>query len=334
MSNITFRKVAIFQQHDILLFRLQNKIGSYAEVSNYGANLISFVIKDKHGKMNNIILGYPNIRSYFTDTFYMGSTIGRFANRIANAQFNLNDKVYYLDKNDGDNSNHGGYTGINSKVFSFDIQRDTLIFYLKSADGEGGFPGTIDFTVTYSFSDDNELHIEYQVRSTKKTIFNPTNHAYFNLSTIKGSIVNHELKIFADNYLETTPDFIPTGIILPVKNTAFDFRSYKFIRSMMSLKNEILPGFNTYFISNIKNKTKHLASLRESQSGITVDVFSTMPGLQIYTGDYLSTPHHPLSGICLEAQFYPDGPNHKHFETWVLQAGETKKHEISYKIQA
>lgn len=331
-SGITFQKVSRLHENDILLFRLQNKSGAYVEVCNYGATLISLVVPH-NGRMRNIILSYPKIEDYFTDTYYLGSTIGRFANRIASAQFRLDGKIFLLDKNDGENSNHGGYAGFNTKVFSYEIQGDCLVLSCVSHDGEGGFPGSLSFDVSYSFSDHNLLKIEYKASANKNTIFNPTNHTYFNLTGSDEPILSHELKVFADYYLETDNDFIPTGILTPMAGSAFDFREYKEIRLLMLLKKESISGYNSYFISNSRDILKHLASIRETKSGITVDVFSTMPGIQIYTGDFLSTPHSPFSGICLEAQFYPDGPNHAHFDTCILHAGEIKTHIINFLIR-
>lgn len=330
---ISYKIVSNIHGSDILLFRLQNKSGAYTEICNYGATVVSLVIPLAGGEMRNIMLNYPSIEDYFTDTCYIGSTIGRFANRIANARFKLDGKLYLLDKNDGENSNHGGYAGFNTKVFSYEIEDDCLVLSCISHDGEGGYPGTLNFSVCYSFSDDNQLRIEYKASSDQKTVFNPTNHAYFNLSGSNELILNHEMKVFADYYLETNDDFIPTGVLMPVAGSAFDFREYKEIKSMMPLKKETLSGYNTYFISNSKDTLKHLASIRENKFGITVDVFSTMPGIQIYTGDYLSEPHRPWSGICLEAQYYPDAPNHRHFDTCILNPGEIKIHIINLLIR-
>lgn len=330
MSQISSKTVANLNGRDILLFRIRNSLGAYVEIINYGATLVSFVVPDRQGNMRNIILSYDNIEDYFTDTSYIGSTVGRFANRIANAQFTLNGKKYILDKNDGNNSNHGGFTGFNSRIFDYEISENSLVFSYKSIDGEGGFPGNLNFRVSYSFSDDNRLCIGYKAVSDKETVFNPTNHAYFNLSGGKENILNHELNVFADNYLETNDEFIPTGKILAVKNSAFDFGDYKTIAEMMPLKNEIIQGFNTYFIGNSSEAIKYLASIRDKDSGRAVDVFSTMPGVQIYTGDYLSGKHNPFSGICMEAQFYPDGPNHSHFETCILKAHQQVEHKIIF----
>lgn len=328
MSEILYKVVEKLNEHDILLFRIRNKYGAYVEISNYGATLVSLVVPDKYGMMQNIILSYNNITDYFTDTFYLGSTIGRFANRIANAQFTLNKKTYLLDKNDGNHSNHGGFKGFNSKIFDYEVYENKLMLKYKSKDGEGGFPGNMDFSVNYSLSDDHKLHIEFRAVSDKESIFNPTNHAYFNLSEKDQNIGNHELKVFAENYLETDNEFIPTGNILKIAGSAFDFRDYRTINQMMPLKKEIIQGYNTYFISDSDEDIKLLASIKHKKSERTVDVYSTMPGVQIYTGDYLSGKQKPFSGICLEAQFYPDGPNHHNFETCVLIPGKEVSHSI------
>ena len=330
MPQISSKIIANLNGKDIILFKIQNGLGAYVEIMNYGATLISFVVPDRQGDMRNIILRYDNIDDYFSDTSYIGSTIGRFANRISNAQFTLKGKTYLLDKNDGNNSNHGGFTGFSSRIFDHEICENTLILSYKSIDGEGGFPGNLDFRVSYSFSDENKLCIGYKPISDNETVFNPTNHAYFNLSTEKESILNHKLQVLADSYLETNDDFIPTGEILSIKNTAFDFSTYKTIAEMMLQKKEIIQGFNTYFVSNSKEELKYLASLQDENSNTVLDVYSTMPGVQIYTGDYLSGQHKSFSGICLEAQFYPDGPNHAHFETCWLKPFEIKAHEISF----
>ena len=329
MCQITIQQQQTINGEYLILFRIQNKQGCYVEILNFGATLVSIVVPDKKGNLENIILRYDNIADYLTDSFYLGCTVGRFANRIGGAKFTLNGKTYFLDKNDGNNSNHGGFNGFNSKIFDYEIQDDKLILSCESEDGEGGFPGNIKFTVTYSFTDNNELHIEFDAISDMETIFNPTNHAYFNLSEKKETILNHKLKVFSDSYLETNDEFIPTGKINSISyNPAFDFRDYQEISGLMPLKNEIIEGYNTYFISKFNNKIKQLASLTESESGITVDIYSSMSGVQIYTGDYLSEPHQPFAGICLEAQFFPDSPNHPNFETCILKPDEEVTHSI------
>lgn len=328
---ITIQKKSRHKEQELVLFRIENTSGAYIEVLNYGATLTSIVVPDQTGKKENIILGYNNIEDYLSDQFYLGSTIGRFANRIAKARFDLDGSTYHLDKNDGENSNHSGSDGFNFRIFDHKITEDKIILSLESKDGDGGFPGNIHFSVIYSFSDNNELIIGYKVIADKKTIFNPTNHAYFNLTAGKENILNHELKIQANDYLESDNQFIPTGKILPVAKTGFDFREYRKIAEMMPLKNEILKGYNTYFIGNNNNeKLQLLASLKEHSSGRNLDVYSTTPGVQVYTGDYLSGAQPPFGGVCIEAQFFPDFPNHPHFDQLIILPGQECSQIIKY----
>lgn len=313
-------------------YKLQNKDGAYIEVANYGATLVSVVVPDKDGKLENVVLSYEDINDYLTDQFYLGSTIGRVANRISNAQFMLDGRVYLLNKNDGLNSNHGGYTGFNKQYFSVEEKDDKLIFKYLSKDGEGGFPGNLQLMVTYSFSEYNVLTIEYNAVSDMRTVFNPTNHSYFNLASEKNNVLSHELKIYGEEYLESNKEFLPTGRIRSMDETGFDFRDFKRLGEIMLKKEEEIPGYNTYFISNSDEEIKLLASLKDEQSGRQVDVYSDMPGVQVYTGDYLSAPFKPHSGIAIEAQIFPDAPNHPNFPTCVIDANKEVKHLIKYKF--
>jgi aldose 1-epimerase len=330
--SVTHKVITRLQGKEIVLFRLENASGVSAELMNYGAALVSFAVPGERGQDENIVLRYERIEDYFSDPFYLGATVGRFANRISQAQFRLNGKVYSLDQNDGNNSNHGGFKGFHSRIFDCGIQGEQVVFSCESPDGEGGFPGRLCFSVAYSLSGENELNIEYRAVSDRATIFNPTNHAYFNLSGKSGTILDHELKIHAGNYLETNREFIPTGKIRPLTDPAFDFRDYREISRLMPLKSEVLPGYNTYFTGSSGSNFRLLASLRHRLSGRKLEVSSTMPGIQVYTGDYLSSPFRAFAGIALEAQFYPDAPNHAHFPSTVLGPGKEMKERIGYKI--
>lgn len=332
---ITRRTLTRVEGREIESFRLSNTAGSYVEITNYGATLTAFVVPDRRKRRKNIILAYRDINDYFTDTFYLGSTIGRFANRISEARFSLHGTIYRLERNDGRNSNHGGFNGFNTRIFHPEIKGDRLLLACESPDGEGGFPGKLSLSVACTFSDDHALRIAFDAVSDRETPFNPTSHAYFNLSGGKREDVSgHELKVFADRYLEADSAFLPTGRILPVDRTAFDFRDYKTISDMMPLKQEALKGYNTYFIGRSSagdGALKRLISLRHPSSGILVEVRSTMPGIQIYTGDYLSGKHFPFAGIALEPQFYPDAPNHPHFKNCLLKPDIHTTHKIVYK---
>jgi aldose 1-epimerase len=320
---LTFRKkikniYLCFMNKELKLFRLTNTAGACVELLNLGATLVSWYVPDKEGKLENIILTYPKLEDYRTNPYYLGSTVGRFANRITKAQFTLEGKTYHLDKNDGENCNHGGLNGFHNRIFDYKVQKHQVIFTYESPDGEGGFPGNLRLTVTYTFSDNNELSIEYKVLSDKDTVFNPTNHAYFNLSGKGGTICNHELKVYANDYLVTDAAWLPTGEIRPIEcrdgacpvSTAIDFTK--------------LQGFNTYFIGN----SEHLATL--SCGDRHLDVYSSMPGIQVYTGDYLDEPFVPCAGIALEAQGYPDAVNHPDFPECLIEAGKEMKYKIQY----
>jgi len=316
---------------DIVLFRLTDPSGSYVEVLNYGATFVSICVPDHCGRLENVILNYPDIRDYFTDTCYLGSTIGRFANRIRNAQFTLNGKTYYLDKNDGENCNHSGNSGLHQKIFDAEIRDKELVFSTHSPDGEGGFPGNMDVAIHFSFHDQT-LTMKYRAVSDMETVFNPTCHAYFNLSGQKKYVLQHELQIHACEYLEMGNDFLPTGKFLPVAGTAFDFSQYRSIEQMAIQKHDVMKGYNTCFPIPGNGKIRPMASLRETNSGRTMTVSTTMPGLLLYTGDYLCGQHAPFEGLCLEAQFYPDTPNQVHFPNCMMKSDKPVEQTIMFQF--
>lgn len=333
MNRVYSQTVASLGGRDIILFRLNNAQGDSVELLNYGATLVSVNVPDRTGKRENVLLRYYDPKDYLSDPFYLGSTVGRFANRISKAQIKLGGTLFDLEKNDGENCNHGGFSGFHKKVFQYTPIENGIIFSSESFDGEGGFPGNLRFSVRYTFSDERKLSIEYDAVCDQETVINLTNHAYFNLSGNGGSIEMHELEVNADAYLESDDMFLPTGKILPVAGSAFDFISYKSIVSMMPLKKEILKGYNTYFIAKeLSANCKLLASLREKQSGRMLKVYATAPGIQVYTGDYLSGKFAPRSGVCLEAQGFPDAPNHTNFPSCILLPGDEYKQKIVYEF--
>jgi aldose 1-epimerase len=332
MPGITHKTIYQLTGKDIILFRLTNLSGSYVEVLNYGATLHAVVVPDRDNHFQNVVLNYKRIEDYLSDNHYIGSSIGRMANRITNAQFALNNTVFKVDKNDGRNNQHGGFCGFNKKIMDHHVHEDRVTFTGKSNDGEGGFPGNIHFSITYRFSDENELFIEYSARSDRDTPLNLTSHAYFNLSPEEGTVLHHELCVFSDEYLEMNNDFLPTGYVLSMDNSAFDFRTYREIAQLMPLKNEKLSGYNTYFVSRDKDNRalKPMASLKDNKSGRKMEVYSTMPGILFYTGDYLNGQHHPFEGLCLEAQFYPDFPNHSNCPACIIGPGKNYQEMIMF----
>jgi aldose 1-epimerase len=321
---------------EVVLFRMENDRGAYVEISNYGATLVSAVAPDRDGKMGNVILSYHSLEGYQRDKCYIGSTVGRFANRIGGAAFKLDGVWYSLDKNDGENTNHGGFSGFNSRVFDFSFVDDKLHLMLFSPHGEGGFPGNLKLHVVYSWNNDNELEIQYKATSDQKTIANFTNHAYFDLSADKGKIFDHELSIQGSHILETDQFYIPTGKIIPAAGNAFHHHE---LREKMSVTGNHITGLNTYFIFD-SDYTGPACILSHPRTGRKLEVFTSYPGVQLYTGDFLRSEivndrasfHEPFDGLCLECQFYPDSPNHEHFPSTVIGPGEVFNHHIIYRF--
>jgi aldose 1-epimerase len=331
MNNILIKPVFDLKEGQIDLIRITNGSGAYVEVINLGATIVSIVVPDKDGKLANIVLCHNDFHSYLSNFQMLGASIGRVANRISNARFEMNGKVYYLDKNDGQNSIHGGLNGFYGKRFNYHINDSTVFLNTTSTDGEGGFPGNLDFSVSYSFSDNNELIITYSASTDKLTPINFTNHAYFNLSGEKTLILDDKLRVNATTCIESNNDFLPTGRVIPVSGTAFDFREYTPISRQLIMKNDNMKGYNTYFLKDEQHEEhKPLASLRNTTSGRAMDTYTSMPGVLVYTGDYLSGQFVPFEGICFEAQYPPDAVNQPSFKQNLLQSGIVKKDTIKY----
>lgn len=314
-------------------FKLVNREGLCVEIINYGALIKSISLPEKDGVSENIVLGYDRIGDYFSDTHYLGATIGRYANRISDASFRMGAQLYRLDKNDGENCNHGGFSGFHAKLYDCSIEGNKLILRAESTDDEGGFPGNVVLSVSYHLSDENELQMDYHLSTDKRTPVNITNHTYFNLSG-EETILRHQLQIASDELLETNENFLPTGRILKIDdNPGFDFREFREIGMMMQMKQEKIRGYNSYFIARDKSRRlKKLVTLKTEKSHRSVTVFSTMPGIMLYTGDYLSGDHVPFSGVSLEAHYFPDTPNQPTFPRGIYAEGNNWEETIVYHI--
>ncbi len=322
---------------DVMLFRLTNDSGAYVEVTNYGATLVSVVVPDKFGKQENVILGFPGLRGYISDRCYIGSTIGRFANRINQGRFEMDGIAHELERNDGSNTNHGGASGFHARVFDYNVNDEGVAFTLQSQDGDGGYPGNLELKVQYAWSSLNELSVTYSATSDKKTVANFTNHAYFNLSPGR-DIFDHRLTIEADDILETNERYIPTGRVVPAGNKSFKGES---IYERSTVVDGRIIGLNTFYIfRSEKDSVAPVCILSDEHSGRKLEVFTTYPGVQLYTGDFLTSSernnltsfHKPFDGLCLECQYYPDSPNHAHFPSTVLKPGELYNQSIVYKF--
>lgn len=325
---------------EVFCFKMVNKQGAFIEISNYGATMISVFVPDKEGKIENVILGFPLLQSYVNDQSYVGSTIGRFANRISNATFPLDEKMVELEQNDGLNNNHSGRSGFNKKTFDYLIKDDKVIFSLLSPDGDGGFPGNLRVEVHYHWSDENELKIDYFGETDRNTLFNLTNHSYFDLSSGKSTILDHCLSVFSDQIVYTGADYIPTGDIVTTDED-LTFTGTR-IEDKLLQADGTVKGVNVCYVLDPERQKLNLPAARlfDTCTGRSLTLYTSYPGLIFYAGSYLDTidpgykgnRYKPFDGVCLEAQFFPDSPNHPSFPSAKLCAGETVHHYILYKF--
>jgi aldose 1-epimerase len=325
-----------FEGDDVFLFRITGADGTYVELTNYGASVVSISVPDRNQHMGNVVLGFPTLQGYLQDDCYLGATVGRYANRIAYGRFNLDGNEYQLETNDGQHANHSGSAGFNSKVFAWEILDTGISFRYLSQDGDGGFPGDLNLVVTYSWIN-MELVIDYNAETNQKTVVNITNHTYFNLSAGEGSFFEQELTVFSSKYVEANLEHIPTGEIL--NDEALMFQSTK-IGSRIQAAGQSLKGLNTCYVLEQSGSAAPVAELFDSASGRFMQVFTSYPGLLFYTGDYLKSelpghggvPYKPFDGLCLECQYFPDAPNHPNFPSSVLEANEHYQHRITYRF--
>lgn len=325
---------------------LKNKNGVEAKLTNYGATLISLKVPDRNGKFDDIVLGYDDVNSYANGKSYFGATVGRYANRIAKAKFTLNGQTYTLAKNDGENSLHGGNKGFSKVVWDVkDVSTDeapALQFTYLSKDGEEGYPGNLTAQVTYTLTPANELKIDYDITTDKDTVQNLTHHSYFNLAA-DGDILGHELVLNADRFTPVDATLIPTGELRNVDGTPFDFRKQTAIGARINQNDRQLKlgkGYDHNWVLNGDMGTLRLAAqVYEPRTGRTLEVSTTEPGIQFYTGNFLNgekgkggKPMPYRTGFCLETQHYPDSPNHPDFPTTTLKAGQHYRTTTVYKF--
>jgi len=331
------------------LYILRNSKGNEVAITNYGGAIVAIMIPDKNGCYANVIQGHDNIQEVMNSPEpYLSTLIGRYGNRIKEGRFQLNGKKYQLAVNNGPNALHGGPTGFHSRVWdALRMNDETLILSLVSAYGEEGFSGEVKVTVAYTFNDDNELIIEYMATTNKKTIINLTNHGFFSLAGIANptpAIDSLICEINADYYLPIDETSIPTGEIRFVKDTPFDFRTPKPVGQDINADNEQLRNGNGYDHCYVLNKKEEgelsfAARITEPVSGRTMEVYTTEPGVQLYTDNWADgyrgqhgATFPKRSGICFEAQHFPDTPNHPYFPSVVLKPGNQYKQKTIYKF--
>lgn len=331
------------------LYILRNSEGNEVAISNYGGALVAIMVPDRNGNRANVIQGHDNINDIVNSPEpYLSTLIGRYGNRICKGRFQLHGKEYQLPINNGPNSLHGGLKGFNAKVWdALQMNDHTLVLKYVSPYGEEGFSGEMKTTVVYSFTDDNELVIEYMATTNKKTIINLTSHGFFSLAGIANptpTIENLECEINADFYIPIDNTSIPTGEILRVEGTPFDFRKPKTVGQDIDADNEQIKngaGYDHCFVLNKKEEGElsFAARIKEPVSGRIMEVYTTEPGVQVYTDNWADgykgqngATFPRRSAICFEAQHFPDSPNRPYFPSVVLNPGEQYTQKTVYRF--
>jgi aldose 1-epimerase len=320
------------------LYTLTNAHGMVAKITTYGAILTELHVPDRTGKLEDVVLGFSSLDGYLAGHPYFGTTVGRYANRIARGKFTLEGKEYTLAVNNGPNSLHGGLKGFDKQVWS--AQEVTsggepaVEFSYVSPDGEEGYPGALTTTVRYTLTKDNALRIDYRATTDKATVVNLTNHSYFNLAGEgTGNVLGHEMFIDADRYTPVDETLIPSGQIAPVKGTVLDFTKPTPIGARVKeLDKPGLGGYDHNYVLNAGGTKLALAArVSEPKTGRVMEVLTSQPGVQLYTGNFLDgmvkgkrgAAYNKHDAFCLETQHFPDSPNHANFPTTVLRPGET-----------
>jgi aldose 1-epimerase len=323
------------------LYTLTNDQGMTAGIMNYGGTLVALMVPDKSGKVTDVVLGLDSFQEYLQDDKFLGVTVGRYANRIAAGKFRLNGVEYQLEKNDGENHLHGGSQGFyrvlwEAKPFSSATEVGLQLQHF-SRHMDSGYPGNLDCTVIYKLTNNNELYIGYEVKTDQATPVNLTHHSYFNLAGEgNGNILDHELMLNAATYTPLGADGMVTGAIEPVADTPLDFTTAKPIGKDL----ESVPGgYDHNYVLNGKMGVLRLAAqVREPKTGRIMKVLTTKPGMQFYSGNFLTDAdigkggkhYRKHFGFCLEPQYYPDSPNQPDFPSAILKPGELYHHEIVY----
>jgi aldose 1-epimerase len=334
---------------EVRQYTLTNRAGITAQVINYGATLTSLFVPDRNGKMADVVLGFDSVQGYREGTAYFGAIVGRYGNRIGKGQFQLDGKQCQVTINDGENHLHGGKTGFNKVLWDVKNVNDspdpTIQLQYVSPDGEEGYPGTVTLKVTYTLTDKNELRIDYEGTTDKPTILNPTQHSYFNLSgSFNNTILDHLLMIEADNITPVDKGLITTGQMMSVANTPMDFRTPMAIGAHINDQNEQLAfgrGYDhNWVLKGSAGRNHRVAELYESSSGRMMTVFTDQPGLQFYSGNFLDgsakgkngVAYQQRTGLCLEAQAFPDTPNKPQFPSVTLRPGQVYRQTTIYQF--
>jgi len=316
------------------LYQLKNKNGIEVWITNYGARIVSIFTPDRNGNFADIVLGFSSVDGYLHDENFLGSIVGRYANRIADARFHIDGQEYSLAVNNGKNSLHGGIKGFDKVVWNAEQEGNSLKLNYVSAHMEEGYPGELKVSLFYSLNEKNELIMDYRTETNAKTVINLSNHAYYNLNGEgTGSILNHQIQIFADRFTPVDSSLIPTGELANVAGTPFDFRKAKEIGKDITTDNQQLTfgqGYDHNWVLNKEaDKLELAARVTEPKSGRVLEILTTEPGLQFYSGNFLNgsitgksgKPYTFRSAFVIEPQHFPDSPNHPEFPTTILEPG-------------
>lgn len=342
-ATIKEKSFGSFEDKPVTEYTLTNASGMQVSILNYGGTVTRIITKDKDGKDGNVILGYDSLSGYLQKgNPYFGCLVGRYANRIANAKFSLDGATYTLAANNNGQSLHGGLKGYDKVMWNAEKQAgdSSLKLTYLSKDGEEGYPGNLNVEVVYTLTSANELKIEYKATSDKATPVNLTNHCYFNLSAgADSTILGHELMLKADQYTPVNDKLIPLGNHLAVKSTPFDFTAPKLIGKEID---SVKGGYDHNWVLNrTETGLEKIATLSLASTGRLMEVFTTEPGIQFYSGNFLDgtlancnggKPYVWHGGLCLETQHFPDSPNQPSFPNTLLKPGETYTHTTVYKF--
>ena len=331
--NLIQEKFAELDGQTITTFTMINDQGMEVSTIDYGCTITRIVVPDRNGTLENVVLGFDTIEEYQQHSPYFGAVVGRHAGRIANAEFTLEGTTYHLEKNNNGNHLHGGIKGFDKVIWNTEVVEEkdslTLVFTYLSKDGEEGYPGNLKMKISYTLNNDNELQISYEGVSDQKTVVNVTNHSYFNLSgNLKRDVLNHKLTLKSNRFLELDEELIPTGEILPVENTSFDFRSVRKIMEGTDTndRQNIIAGNgydHPFLLTDNHNKEIYLF---DDESGRGLIIETNQPAVVLYTGNQLADDFsirgiksRKYLGLCLETQGLPDSLNHPHFPSAILE---------------
>ena len=326
------------------LYTLTNQNQMEISVTDYGATLVQVIVPDKEGKLCDVVLGYDEAADYESGDLFLGATVGRNANRIGRASIEINGKTYELFQNDNTNNLHSGPDFYNIRVWDVkEAEDDHVTFVLESPDKDQGYPGDLHMEVTYTLTEDNAVKISYYGVPSEDTVINMTNHSYFNMDGhASGDVMEQEVWIDADAFTRADKESIPTGEIIPVEGTLMDFRTRKKLGRDIYDDYDALNygmGYDHNWVLNNEGKFAKVAEMYSEESGITMEVYTDLPGMQLYTGNFIieakgkgGAIYHKRQAACFETQYFPDAIHHENFEGPICKRGEAYKTTTMYKF--